>query len=223
MNAARILVMAKAPIPGTVKTRLRLEPDAAARLQAALIGDTVEKARALAQTTLAGAPRDDLRLIEDLIPGDVPLIAQPEGDLGTRMLAATTTLFAESPDPVLILGTDAPTLPPAAILDAASALATRDLAIIPSTDGGYVLLGLREPHEAVFSGIEWSTAGVYRQTLGRAGEAGLSVYEGEAWYDVDEVRDLLRLAGELRARPGLAPRTSEVLKGFDLHGGPGDG
>lgn len=103
--------MAKAPIPGTIKTRLRLDPEDAARLQEALILDTVEKARALFRTTVAGAPGDRLDLISPLLPKDVRLIPQPEGDLGERMFAGATTLLEESGDPILILGTDAPTLP----------------------------------------------------------------------------------------------------------------
>ena len=215
--------MAKAPIPGTVKTRLRLDPADAARLQAALIGDTVEKAATLGPTTVAGTPQDSLHLIRGLIPDDVPLIPQPEGDLGRRMLSAATRLFERSHQPVLILGTDAPTLPPQTILDAAEALPNHGIAIIPSADGGYVLIGFGRPREAVFAGIGWSTAGVYRQTLARAREAGLSVYEGEAWYDVDERRDLLRLEDELRARPDFAPRTAETLRSIGVRGGPGDG
>jgi glycosyltransferase A (GT-A) superfamily protein (DUF2064 family) len=72
------------------------------------------------------------------------------------------------------------------------------------------LLGLRGPYEAVFSGIEWSTAGVYSQTVARALEAGLSMYEGEAWYDMDEPEDLLRLEGSSGYAPTspLAPRRS---------------
>ena len=206
--------MAKAPIPGTVKTRLRLAPEAAARLQAALIADAVDKARALGPTTVAGAPRDRLDLIARLLPADARLVPQPEGDLGERMLSAAKTLFKESPEPVLILGTDAPTLPPQAILRSARALTTHDLSIIPSSDGGYVLLGLRRLHEVVFSGVEWSTERVYSQTVARSLEAGLSVYEGEVWYDVDEPEDLLRLEEELRGRAGLAPRTAEVVVGL---------
>jgi len=207
----RLLVMAKAPIPGTVKTRLRLAPEDAARLQTALIADTVDKARALGPTTVAGAPRDRLDLIAWLLPDDARLVPQPEGDLGERMLAGARTLFEESPEPVLILGTDAPTLPPQAILRSAQALSTHDLSIIPSSDGGYVLLGLRGLHEAVFSGVEWSTKRVNSQTVTRSLEAGLSVYTGEVWYDVDEPEDLLRLKEELRVRAELAPRTAEIL------------
>jgi len=107
----RILIMAKAPILGTVKTRLGLPPQDAAGLQAALIRDAVEKARSLAPTTLAGAPADRLDLRRPLLPDDVALIPRSPGDLGDRMLAGNRALFDVSPDPVLIPGTDAPTLP----------------------------------------------------------------------------------------------------------------
>ncbi len=210
MNA-RLLVMAKAPIPGTVKTRLRLDPEDAARLQTALIVDTVQKSRVLGETTVAGAPKDRLDPLARLLPPDVSLIPQPEGDLGVRMLSGAKTLFDESTDPILILGTDAPTLPPQAILRAAQTLITHDISIVPSKDGGYVLLGLGGLHGAVFSGVEWSTSAVRSQTVARAIGAGLSVYEAEAWYDVDEPEDLQRLEEELRVRPELAPRTAEVV------------
>lgn len=210
----RILVMAKAPIPGTVKTRLMLPPEDAAGLQRAFISDTVERARTLAPTTVAGAPPDRRDLIRPLLPDDVPLIAQEPGDLGDRMLCATRTLFAASPVPVLLLGTDAPTLPPEAIEEAASALAFHDISIIPSFDGGYVLLGLRRPVGAVFRGVDWSTDVVFRQTLRRADEAGLGVYEGDPWYDVDEPENLARLGEELGAHPERAPRTADFLGGL---------
>jgi rSAM/selenodomain-associated transferase 1 len=203
--------MAKAPIPGTVKTRLGLPPRDAAGLQAALIRDTVEKVRSLAPTTLAGAPAGRLDLIRPLLPGDVALIPQSPGDLGDRMLSGARALFDASPEPVLLLGTDAPTLPAEAIEKAASALDLQDISIIPSIDGGYMLLGMSRPAGAVFRGVDWSTEAVHRQTLERAGEAGLSVYEGDPWYDVDEPGDLVRLRGELAARPHLAPRTAEFL------------
>jgi uncharacterized protein len=210
----RILVMAKAPVPGTVKTRLKLPPRTAAGLQAALIQDTVEKARSLAPTTVAGAPPDKLDLVRALLPEDVALIAQTPGDLGDRMLAAAHALFDASSTPVLLLGTDAPTLPAEAIEEAASALESHDISIIPSSDGGYVLLGLRRPVGEVFRGVDWSTEAVLRQTLRGAEGAGLSVYEGEAWYDVDEPGDLARLGEELGAHPGRAPRTAGFLSGL---------
>lgn len=214
----RILVMAKAPVPGTVKTRLMLPPRVAAGLQAALIGDTAEKARALAPTTVAGAPPDKLDLVRPLVPEDVALISQRPGDLGDRMQAASRTLFDAASAPVILLGTDAPTLPVKAIEGAASALDSHDISIIPSSDGGYVLLGLRRPVEAVFRGVDWSTEVVFRQTLRGAERARLSVYAGEPWYDVDEPGDLSRLAEELGAHPERAPRTAGFLGGCRTRG-----
>lgn len=108
----RVLVMAKAPVPGTVKTRLGLHPDEAARLQEALIPDTVEKAFLFGPGTVAGTPADRLGLIQALLSEGVRLLPQTEGDLGEKMLSGARRLFEETSDPV-ILGTDAPTLPPA--------------------------------------------------------------------------------------------------------------
>ena len=209
---ARILIMAKAPIPGTTKTRLRLPAEAAVRLQCALIRDTVEKASVLGPTFVAGTPADALDLIEPLLPDTVRLFAQVGEDLGERMFGAASRLFGESAEPVLILGTDAPTLLPGVILDTARALKTNDASIIGSDDGGYVLLGLRGPHEALFRDIGWSTRTVYRETLERGSEAGLSIYEARPHYDVDTPDDLDRLRRELLERPGLAPRTAEALE-----------
>ena len=74
------------------------------------------------------------------------------------------------------------------------------------------MLGLRRPVGAVFRGVDWSTEVVHRQTLARAEGEGLSVYEGEPWYDVDEPGDLTWLREELGARPHLAPRTAGFLR-----------
>ncbi len=207
--------MAKAPVPGTVKTRLKLAPEKAARLQEALLADTIEKVRAIGSigsVTIAGSPAERLDLLVPLLPDEIALIPQVEGDLGRKMFAAVKTLFAESSVPVLVLGTDAPTLPPEYIERAAHALLTHDASIVPSTDGGYVLLGLREPHEGLFSGIEWSTGVVYEQTLAAARNAGLSVHEEKAWYDVDTPEDLNILKETLARDPQHAPRVARVLE-----------
>ena len=211
---AHILLIAKAPVPGLTKTRLLLPPQTAARLQAALTSDAVEKACALGlgPVSVAGTPADSLGLIEPLIPAGTNLFAQGGGDLGERMYHAASRLFEGEREPVLILGTDAPTLPPGEVRAAARALRTQDVSIIGSDDGGYVLLGLRTLDQALFRGINWSTATVYRETVQKAADAGLSLHEGELHYDIDTPQDLARLKAELRREPGLAPRTARVLK-----------
>lgn len=212
----RLLVMAKAPVPGSVKTRLRLPPETAAALQIAFIRDTIQKARAIAPVTVAATPPEALHLVRPLLPDGVRSTAQSGEDLGERMLDAALRLFERAPEPVVILGTDAPTLPPRSIRAAAAALEGEsthdDLAIIGSTDGGYVLLGLRKPHEALFRDIEWSTQTVHRETLQKARNLGLRVHEGEPHYDVDTPRDLQRLEEELANNPEAAPHTARLLK-----------
>lgn len=206
--------MAKAPVPGAVKTRLRLEPAEAARLQAAMITDAVNKARRLAPMTVAVSPSGELNAVRRLVGRDVPVVAQVAGDLGERMLAGARGLFAVEDAPVVVLGTDAPTLPPRYIREAARALRREgghDASLVPSEDGGYVLIGLRASHAALFDGIAWSTPQVREQTLNSARRARLSMYETSPWYDVDEPQDLYRLRDELARDPALAPRTARSL------------
>jgi rSAM/selenodomain-associated transferase 1 len=209
----RLLVMAKAPLPGMTKTRLRLPPERATSLQAALISDTVERARFFGPVTVAGTPLDDLTLIRPLLPDGVRLVAQTGGDLGEKMLTTVRRLFDEDPEPVLILGTDAPTLPPESIRRAAHVLEGHYAAsIVGSADGGYVLLGLKEPHGVLFRAISWSTDIVYRETITKARTHGISIHEGEPHYDVDTPEDLARLEKELGETPELAPNTAKFLK-----------
>jgi len=207
----RILIMTKAPLPGLVKTRLGLEPHRAAELQRASIMDVVAKVRSLGPVTVAGFPEEHLGLIEPLLPPGVRLMAQVGANLGERMYSAAGRLFAEDPGPLLILGTDAPTLPPSRLREATEALDACEVSIVPSRDGGYVLLGLRRLFGEPFSGITWSTEVVFRQTLQRVREAGISVRVLEPWYDVDTPEDLRRLGTELEEDPGLAPHLAEVL------------
>lgn len=212
MTGPRILVMAKAPVPGAVKTRLRLPPEDAADLQAAMIRDAVEKASSVAPVTVAASPAGKLDSVRELIPADTPLFAQPEGDLGDRMLAGARELFDRGAGPVLVVGTDAPTLPAIYLREALRALEDgSDVALTPSEDGGYVMIGLQKPHAALFEGIAWSTPQVHRQSIEAARRAGLSVYETSLWHDVDDPDDLRRLRAELARDPALAPRTARLL------------
>ena len=212
----RVLLFTKAPVPGLTKTRLLLPPESAARLQAALIRDAFEKASALGlgPVSVTGILADTLGLIETLLPAGINLFAQGGGDLGERMFGAASRLFEVRPEPVLILGTDAPTLPIEEILAAAHALHTHEASIVDSDDGGYVLLGVRSPHDALFQDIRWSTATVYRETVRKALAASLSRHEGRPHYDVDTPEDRARVRGELRWEPGLAPRPAQALGGL---------
>ena len=115
------------------------------------------------------------------------------------MLAAVAWLFQKGPEPVLVLGTDAPILPPESIRIAAL-MPERgyESSIAGSSDEDYVMLG---PHEPLLRGIPWSTDAVYRETVDKAHTLGLMVHKGELHYDVDSPEDLVHLKKELEGIP----------------------
>jgi uncharacterized protein len=193
--ATDIAILAKAPIPGFAKTRLipDIGAHAAAVLQERLTERTVATARAaaLGDVTLWCAPSTTHRSFRDL---GMALRVQPDGDLGARMLAA---LGAR---PTLVIGTDCPALTPAHLRDAAAALATHEVVLIPAEDGGYVLIGARMPHPELFADMTWSVPTVLAETRARIAARGLTAHELPPLWDVDTEDDLARME---RAFPEL--------------------
>lgn len=205
LNAARpvVIVMAKAPRAGQAKTRLAppLRLDESAALAACFAQDTVALARGLApHVMLAYAPTDARALLEPLMPEGLLWTEQRGDDLGARISAAIAAAAAGGGAPFLVLGTDSPTLPPAYARAALRALTVgeTDIALGPTDDGGYYLIGLRRPPPAeLFRAIVWSSAQVYQQTAANAARLGLRLRELPRWYDVDTATDLCRLQEEL--------------------------
>lgn len=211
-----VVVMAKAPRPGRVKTRLcpPLSPSAAARLYGCFLSDTVDLVRAVKATTpvLAYAPASARAFFGSRCP-DFFLVRQRGRDLGRRLAGAFATVFAGGAPAVAAIGGDTPTLP-AAFISQAIALLTdggRDLVLGPSADGGYYLVGLRAPRPDLFDGIPWSTPHVAAETLRRAAQAGLRVACLPPWSDVDTPADLAALATALRGDAAAAPHTRRFL------------
>jgi rSAM/selenodomain-associated transferase 1 len=193
-----VAILAKAPLPGFSKTRLApaLGADGAARLQARLIERAVETARAanIGPITLWAAPDQDHPAFQTLAAlFGVALARQPDGDLGLRMLA---TLEAAG-GPAVVIGTDCPALQPAHLRAAAAALAGGvDVVVVPVEDGGYALIGMREPEPALFADMPWSTAGVMAETRRRLTRLSLSWREPARLWDVDLPQDIERLKRE---------------------------
>lgn len=207
MNVSRefeIAILAKAPIAGYAKTRLipLLGAEEAAWLQAWLLRRIVATAEAARLPAASGTAvnRISLWCVPDCDhPGFLeyssnPAITrhqQPAGDIGWRMLAAARR--NPSASGTIIVGTDCPTLTPSDIAAAAQALCEcADAAVIPAADGGYVLIAVRQPYAALFSGIDWSTPRVMIQTRQRATAAGVRLVELPSRPDVDHPEDLLR-------------------------------
>ena len=192
-------ILAKAPVPGFAKTRLAptLGLDGAAELQARLI----ERAAATAMTAATGPitlwTTEDHPLFRRMhLRFGVTLACQPDGDLGTRMLAAINAANG----PAMVIGTDCPALTPDHLRIAADDLrAGVDVVILPVEDGGYALIGMRRPQPALFSAMPWSTVTVLAETRRRLTRLGLAWRELTRLWDVDVPDDLERLR-----RAGLA-------------------
>ncbi|TSA15055.1 MAG: glycosyltransferase [Betaproteobacteria bacterium] len=202
----RILVFAKAPMPGRVKTRLIpvLGEAGAAELQRQMIARTLDTAVAarLGMPELWCDPDPDVPFFADCAKRyGVGLRAQGEGDLGLRMKRALEHALSAS-TPALLIGCDCPVLTPGYLREAAAALAGGDEAVFgPAEDGGYVLIGLaRSPQSQLFDKVAWGTATVMQQTRARLAQGNWRWRELEPVWDVDRPEDLARLhALNLRA------------------------
>ncbi len=193
-----IAVLAKAPVPGFAKTRLIAELGAhgAAALQEQFIVRAVETAcaAAIGPVSVWAAPdatHPAFRSLAARLP--LTLLAQPDSDLGTRMLAA----MVAARGPVLVVGTDCPALTHAHLRAAAARLTSGlDAVVIPAEDGGYVLIGTRAAQPGLFTDIAWSTETVMAETRRRLARAGLTWHECAPLWDVDVAADLERLRRE---------------------------
>ncbi len=204
-----LIVFARAPQPGAAKTRLAAElgVNAAHRLYAAMFADTLDLAgRVPAQQLLSLAGT----AVPDLPPGWT-VVRQPELSFGERLAWSFARAFAGGARRCVLIGADAPQLVPGWIAGAFAALAAHDVAIGPTHDGGYYLLGLREPSPWLFRDVRWSTPAVFAQTLRLARDHGQRCHSLSEVRDVDTLDDALWLHALLRREPERAPRTAAAL------------
>ncbi len=198
-QAVRIAILAKAPVPGYAKTRLipALGAQGAARLQRRFTREAVRVAieAQIGEVVLWCAPDATHRLFRALQrTTGIRCTDQPAGDLGQRMLhAAKAASPADASQAVLVMGTDCPALRPHHLRAAADALRDVDAVFIPAEDGGYVLVGLRQPQPGLFTGMTWSTDSVMAETRERAAALALRIRELPMMWDVDTPSDLRRL------------------------------
>ena len=200
---AALVIFAKAPIPGQVKTRLcpPLTFDEAATLHGSFVLDMLERTKVAAAKLklpldryLACSPSSGqvfFKIMEER--HGVKLLDQVGDDLGARMRQALDTLFVRGYGRVLVVGTDMPTLPLDHFKQALELLETHDLVLGPSLDGGYYLIGLRQPAPELFAGIPWSSERVLELTQEKATSVGLKASAIAPWRDVDTIDDLKAL------------------------------
>jgi len=212
-----LIIFAKAPIPGEVKTRLcpPLDHDEAASLHGTLVLDAVERAKNLQGVTLYVAGTPDLahpffKVMEGRY--GAKLLPQRGPDLGSRMKWAMQDAFEQGAESVILTGTDLPTLPRAHLAQALTLVKRHDVVLGPTADGGYYLIGLRKMVPALFEGIAWSTASVLAETKKKIEAAGLSLGLLPECRDLDTLEDLkafIALIGKDRA---MTKRTEGALR-----------
>jgi uncharacterized protein len=219
LGSDRILViMAKAPRPGGVKTRLTpsLSPAAVSAFYCCLLEDTLALARSLSNVKLAiMCPDSDVAELAELAGNEARVVAQK----GEGLAAGLTSVFAkftEHGQRVIAFNSDSPHLPPSVLEDAFEMLAAHDVVAGPTNDGGYYLVGAKVSHPTLFALDEMGTDSALERLLVNARTLDLSVGFVEPFYDIDVADDLTRLAEELRLAPTRAPRTAAWLKECEL-------
>lgn len=196
---ARIVVLAKAPVAGLVKTRLapRLGAEGAAQLHAELVHRTLRTAveAAVGPVELCAAPSLQHPFFASCQrEHPIALSEQGEGDLGDRM-ARVIERVTQSGTRAVLIGADCPALDAAYLREAAQALDRCDVVLGPAEDGGYVLVAARCLVPQMFRGPHWGTATVLEETRGRLREAGVGWCELDTLWDLDRPGDYDRWLG----------------------------
>ena len=219
-NSDRLLViMAKAPKPGAVKTRLtpRLSLQAVTAFYRCLLDDTLALARSLVGVEIAiMCPDSDVNELASLTGQGVRVVAQK----GEGLAAGLTSVFAhfvEGPQRrIIAFNSDSPHLPRSVIEEAFEILRAHDLVVGPTDDGGYYLVGAKASHPTLYSGSGMGTSSALERLLSRARVLELSVGFEDPFYDIDVADDLIRLAAEWQRAPARAPRTAVWLKQWGM-------
>lgn len=216
-----LVVFAKAPVPGQVKTRLAraIGDEPAARLAGAFLTDVLEGATSmLGKLVVVAFAPESRRPWFEAWSGACHLVAQPELGFSERVVAALDEAHRLGAERTVIVGMDSPHLGPDRWEAAFAALDDHDACIGPCEDGGYYLLGLSAPQPGMFEDIPWGGPNVLEATRSRAAALGLSLAELEEDFDVDEVEDLGQLAARLELRPAICPRTRAALEALGASG-----
>ena len=196
MSGVQILVIAKRPLPGRVKTRLTppYTPDQAAGLARAALRDTL--------TAVAATPAVRRVVALDGPPGPYgppgfDVVRQRGGGLDERLAHAFTDTYAGCPAPTVLIGMDTPQVTPALLTGAARTLRDADAVLGPADDGGFWLLGLRRPDPDLLLGVPMSTPGTGEAQRNRLLQAGLRVATAPALRDVDTAPDAESVAAHI--------------------------
>jgi uncharacterized protein len=213
-----IVLFAKAPLPGNVKTRLMppLSASEAASLHNAFVRDTLDRLRTLPDVRVELHTDMETDAWMDTI---VSRKLQITGDLGLKMLHALETAIKDGAHRAMIVGSDSPTLPASYLSEVLAADA--DVALGPTDDGGFYAISARRITPGIFDDVRWSQPETFSQTTRAIEASGLTLKIGRPWFDVDEPRDLARLLQDpclpANTRRWLAHARQELVDAIKVH------
>src|SRR6266436_6529368 len=209
-----LVIMAKAPRPGSVKPTLAksLPLEAVTGLYRCLLNDTIALAQGLDHVEIAiVCPTSDVDDVAHAVGKTVRIVPQT----GQGLAAGLTSVFAHfttrGHQRVIAFNSDSPHLPASVLVAAFDSLESDDLIVGPTYDGGYYLVGARASYPGLFTSDGMGTGSALETLLMRAGTLGLSVHLTDPFYDIDVAADLSQLADDLKRIPGKAPRTAKWL------------
>jgi uncharacterized protein len=195
-----LLVVAKQPVPGQTKTRLcpPLSPDHAAELYECFLRDTLDIMRQVngVHCVIGFLPEDAQSYFGQLAP-DMQLISQFGASLGERLDHLLSEALVNGSQRAVVMDSDSPTLPVEYISQAFDELSHSDVVLGPTLDGGYYLIGMKQPQPHLLRQVQMSTHHVLDDTLALAKSTGLTVSLLPAWHDVDTIDDLYQLDEEI--------------------------
>lgn len=208
-----LVIMAKAPRPGHVKTRLAksLSQEAIVELYKCLVEDTMQLARSVATDALAiVCPSADVAALAEWLP-DIEMVAQSGNGLAAGLASAFQVFTGRGYRQVIALDGDSPQISSKTVEQAFRLLDSSDVVVGPTIDGGYYLVGVSAAEAALFDHDRIGTGGALDSLLAAAHRQNLTAALTDAAYDVDEPSDLERLSRELEQYPSRAPRTARWL------------
>jgi rSAM/selenodomain-associated transferase 1 len=209
-----LVIMAKAPRLGSVKTRLaeRLSLQAVTELYRCLLNDTMALAQVLDHVEIAiMCPASDVEDLSQAVTKAVRIVPQTGQGLAAGLASVFTHFATPGHQRVIAFNSDSPHLPASVLETAFDVLEACDLVVGPTYDGGYYLVGARASHPGLFTSDGMGTANALEALLAHARALGLSIHLTDPFYDIDVAADLSQLADELQRMPGRAPRTAKWL------------
>lgn len=206
-----LVIMAKAPKPGMVKTRLsqNLSSSAVTALYCCLLQDTMALASSLHGVEVAVmCPESDKEELANLLGHSVTVVAQQGNGLAAGLTSVFRHFTASGLQHVIAFNSDSPHLAPSVLDGAFQALTSADMVVGPTLDGGYYLVGAKSFRPSLFEGDGMGTNSALERLLARIRTLGLTTGLTEPFYDIDVADDLIRLGRELRLAPARAPQTA---------------